>query len=235
MLILSIADVPAKLATWIGWFKALYPYLHTMAFRWVLGVLGLLISLAPWIVEFIKRRHSENKVSVAIASEKRLALYLIPHGENSPNVYLEVVNNGESALLSAQIRITGKSYGDGVKKFSYDGYWSDRTGQTYNALTGNHSKDYGAFTSIRIEKGKSALLRIAKMNTVNNRSISALSLVGIDEDLMWNFQKSETEPLPYFTLTVSIFGEGFTNTISRDFKIGPKTSYGPIEMAEVMA
>jgi hypothetical protein len=232
MNIMAIADAPAKLAVFHDWFIRLAPYLHTMTARWVLGIAGVLIASFPWIMEWNKNRHT---MSTAVPIIKRvLVAALIPHGENSPNVYLEVVNNGESAYLSAQFRILAKSYGDGVKKYAYDGFWSDRVSLTYDQSKGV-IKDYGRSMQSRVDAGKSDLLRVAEMDPVRKYGISTLRMVGIDEILQWDFEPNRNSELPFFTINVTIFGKDCSNPASAIYKLGPKTSCGPIEMMEVQA
>ena len=86
---------------------------------------------------------------------------------------------------------------------------------------------------VPIGKGKSHLLRIATMNQDNDYNQSTLDLVGIEEKLMWDFEPSQNSHLPHFVVRVKLFGEGLTNSISKDYKIGPKTFRGPVEMTEV--
>src|SRR5579872_6785202 len=86
MLILSIADVPAKAAIWNGWLRYLSPHLHTLGFRWFLGCLGILIALAPWIAEWAK---------------PRMKLLLTPSEGPSTQQMLTVRNLGKKDTFSA--------------------------------------------------------------------------------------------------------------------------------------
>jgi hypothetical protein len=240
MLILSIADVPAKLAIWSQWFKSLSPYLRTFPTRGALGCAGIFVCLAPWVFDWAKSwqivpRKSNLEIS-EIAPEKRdLNLELIPHGENSSEVYLEVINKSETTKMSAQIRVLSKSYGDGVKKYGYEGFWS---GPIF-AIQGWDKvlpvRDHGERTSVVIPSEKSHLLRIASVDLNHDHGQCTLSLVGIEEKLMLDFEPTPNSHLPFFVLNVKFFGEGFVNTISRDYKVGPKTFRGPMEMTEVTA
>jgi hypothetical protein len=163
---------------------------------------------------------------------KTLKLKLVPHGENSPDLYLEVVNLSNTAQISAEIRVVKKSYGEGVKRYPYVGIWS---GPIFAMEGWNQMmpvRDHGERTKISISKGKSHLLRIGAMNQDDNYNQSTLDLVGIEEKLMWDFEPTPNSHLPFFVLNVKIFGEGFTNTISKDYKVGPKTFRGPTEMME---
>jgi len=175
------------------------------------------------------------QIFLAWAAPKKLHLRLTPHGENSSDVYLEVTNGSNSTRMSAQIKVLRRSYGDGVKKYCYTGIWS---GPKYAKEGWNHVqpvRDHGEKTSVAIDTGKSHLLRIATILD-KEHGLCTLALVGIEEEkLMWDFEPTPNSHLPFFVLNIKLFGEGFPNTISRDYKVGPKTFRGAMEMTEVVA
>ena len=164
---------------------------------------------------------------------KHLALTLIPHGDNDRNVYLEVCNLSDSAHISAQIRVLSKSYGEGVKKYAYNAWWSGPIYSDGNWSNPQHKRDHGKKTSVCIDKDKSHRLRIAEVEPEDGYGISMMSLVAIDESLKWDFEPTPNSHLPFFLINIKLFGEGFTNIISKDYKVGPKTFRGPMGMTEV--
>lgn len=240
MLVISIADVPAKLLVWKGWYVRFAPYLHTMTARWVLGVLGILITLVPWIADWAKSwqiipRKPNSEVSEITSEKRELGLGLIPHGDNSSEVYLEVINNSETTQMSAQIGVLSRSYGDGVKKYRYTGIWSGPIFAMENWNEVQPVRDHGKRTSVVITSGKSHLLRIASVELNDDYGQCTLSLVGLEEKLMWDFEPSPKNHLPFFVVQVQLFGEGFVSPPPKNYRVGPKASIGPMDMVEVPA
>jgi hypothetical protein len=89
--VISLADIPAKLAIWQGWFTS-----HTMVFRWILGVIGILIALAPWIADWRK---------------PRMELRLTPSEGPGTEQILIVRNLGKKDTFSAFCEIIGHPNG----------------------------------------------------------------------------------------------------------------------------
>ena len=225
MLILSIADVPTKLAVWIGWMRWLSPHLHTIAGRWVVGLTGIAISLSPWFVEWTRNNPKE------VSQEKTLELELISHGQNSPLLCLEVKNKGEDVKLSATIRVVSRSYGGPVDTRPYIGQW---TLLTYKRRFGDHRPKPTA-PVVTIPSGTHRILEIARQDPENGRGndISEAKLVGFDEFLRWDFEPKLNSNLPTFRLHVEFRGEGISKTTSKLYDVGPVAACGPLGMTEV--
>ena len=135
--------------------------------------------------------------------------------------------------MSAQIGVLRRSYGEGVKKYRYTGIWSGPIFAMENWNEVQPVRDHGERTSVVITSGKSHLLRIASVELNDDYGQCTLSLVGLEEKLMWDFEPSPKNPLPFFVVQVQLFGEGFVSPPPSDYRIGPKTSIGPMEMTEV--
>jgi hypothetical protein len=213
LLVISVSEVPAHLAMWSGWFKALVPHLKTAHARLILGLAGAAICLSPWAIEFRK------------LLRKRPNLSFTPHGDSDTHVYLEVTNHGASDDFSVQLKIIGCSRGGGFKKYSYIGQWRQFR---------SHVEDTPSSQSARIETGMSKLLKIANAAPEAGPKTSEMSLVGIGESVVWNKSPEESD-LPFFVLSFTFFGKNHTVPMSRSYRVGPRTSFGPIAMEEVTA
>jgi hypothetical protein len=161
---------------------------------------------------------------------KKLNLRFVPHGDNSPNVCLEVFNDNAMTKISARIRVLSRSYGQGVKQYGYDGVW---VGPDFSLNNRKHLPTQGHNTSVKVAKGKSENLLIATIRERLHGQLT-LDLMGIEEKLMWDFEsKSDSPPLPHFVLQIEFFGEGVDKPVPKIYRLGPKHSYGPVGMEEV--
>jgi hypothetical protein len=237
MLIISIAEVPAKLLIWRGWYLSLVPHLHTTSARWLLGFLGIAISLAPWIVEWVKSwqiipRRLPAEVAEATQEKRGLDLELIPHGHNSPLLCLEVKNKGDDVKITATIRVVSRSYGGPVDTRPYIGRW---TLLTYKRRFGDH-RPKPTVPVVTIPSGNHRILEIAKQSPENGRGndTSAAYLVGFGEFLRWDFEPKSDSNLPSFRLQIEFLGEG-TKPLCKLYDVGPVAACGPLGMTEVTA
>lgn len=228
MLILSIADVPTKVAIWHGWFTRLAPHLHTLTFRWILGIAGIAICLAPRIAEWCKPK----KENIAVADQTRpLNLELIPHGSNSPLLCLEVRNRGDGIHVTATVRVVSRSYGGPVNTRPYMGQW---TLPDYKQSFRDTRKKPTA-SSVTIPSNAHAILEIARQSPENGRGndISVADLVGFNEYLQWEFEQKADSSLPSLRLRDEFQAKGVPETICKIFDVGPVHAYGPLGMTEV--
>jgi hypothetical protein len=174
--------------------------------------------------------------TVAVASqttEKTLSLKLVPHSENSPEVVLEVLNQGDDTVtLSAKLLIISKSTGD-FKTFPFDGLWAATS--TYRQVRAAGVQKFSTKT-VRVESGRSENLRVVFTESESIfGTLQEMQLEGIDESILWNFDPSESDRLPSFVLQISIFGEGIKSPITKTYKVGPKAYCGPFQMIEAVA
>ena len=168
--------------------------------------------------------------------EPALQLALIPHGDQDAEVYLEVINEGDPINLSAQLRIVGLSTRDSFKGYGYKGRWSNTLPSPNRGSWRNPpqtAQEHGHGTEVKVGTGKSHLLRIASVSERDRYNQYTLTLVGIEESVIWDFSPEQNRNLPFMILEIKIFGEGFTKPESHTYKVGPKAFQGPIEMVEV--
>jgi hypothetical protein len=165
--------------------------------------------------------------------EKVLDLTLTPHGDNSAELCLEVMNNGEPTKFTAQMRVLSRSYGDGVNGRPFDGCWAPSSSLKKRW---DDTRPNPQYSSVTIPSGRSRLLQISRQNPENgSNQISEADLVGLNESLRWDFEHKPNSHLPFFTLQIDIFGEGYTKYPTKIYKVGPVKSVGPLGMTEVTA
>jgi len=191
---------------------------HWPAVYWAL--IGCLIAMiAVW---FLTRQPLSREIQIADhAPEKVLNLKLIPHGDNDTSAYIEVLNQGETATVDAQLRIVGLSTGRSFKKLSFVGKWRGE----YAGLFTDH---------VRIESNKSCLLALAKVDPKAGLNEQEMTIVGIDgESVRWLSYSSQNQDLPHYSIQITLISSGYPKTVSATYKVGPKTSHGPFQMMEV--
>jgi hypothetical protein len=195
-------------------------------------VAGLFLFFRPKAHKQWARVESTDQAKVKIVNtEPILKLALIPHGDNDSEVYLEVVNEGKLVDLSAQLRITKVSTGAACKKYGFDGQWKASL-DYYDVLTEQTERSE---SSVSIETGKSRLLRIASIDSESRLgSTMEMRLTGISESIRWFFDPTANDKLPFFELEVRLLGKGYSS-ISKTYKVGPRTYAGPLQMMEVPA
>jgi hypothetical protein len=221
----------------IPWVVHTQPGLPILAKRMLMIFLVGVVwaSLSVWITsgdvkasEVIGQSHTQTNIT----EKQKLCLELIPHGINSPDLFLEVINNGEPTELTAKIRILSRSYGDGVKGYAFDGLWD---GPAFSVSSRRRIPTQGGRTSVHVKTGDNALLRIASMRPELAHGQSIMDLVNIKEKLMWDFEQKPNSDLPFFTLQIQLLAEGFLKPKPKIYKVGPTHAYGPIGMTEVPA
>jgi hypothetical protein len=178
----------------------------------------------------LPRLTNNEPQNVAASVVVKPVLKLIPHGDNSPEVILEVLNLGDPVNLTASLRILSVSTGNVFKGFAYEGLWS--VTPTWQQLRSGVQER--STKKVWIDKGQSKRLRIASTESESRPNvIQEMTLSGIDESIRWDFSPDAANKLPFFTLQISLFGRGINEPITRTFKVGPKTYYGPLQMTEV--
>jgi hypothetical protein len=191
-------------------------------------------SLSVWVTSGIPNKDSEpvEHLSSQI-TVKELDLLLIPHGNNSPLLCLEVKNKGDDAKIAATIRVISRSYGGPVDTRPYAGRW---TLLSYKRRFGDHRATPTA-TAVTIPSGDHRILEIARQHPENGRGndISEAKLVGFGEFLRWDFEPKVDSKLPTFRLDIEFRGEGIPKTISKLYDVGPVAACGPLGMTEVTA
>jgi hypothetical protein len=186
----------------------------------------IVTPLLAWLVQGIV-----NAVRRIRRPHQRCPLTLIPHGDKDTDVYLEVVNEGDPVSVSAQLRVVGVSTGVSFKQYAYDGEW--RATLTFQDVRYG-TIPYRSTKGVHIETGKSKLLRIATFFIPREAfGDSNMSLVGINESIMWDIELKPGEVLPFFVVQIVLLCKGYRKSIIRKYRVGPIKSYGPIEMVEV--
>jgi hypothetical protein len=225
---------PKWLPPVIGLCCALVAHLrHMPVTEWALVALAALIVAAQLL--FWKFPHgvaatsgqSTFPVPVNIAdTPPKLNLELTPRGDNSPNLYLEVVNQGETVNLSASLRIQSMSTGKPFNGFAYEGLWV--SGQARSGVQERTSK------IARLTNQASRLLKIASIESASRPGVTqVMELTGINETIMWDFSARSTMALPFCILEVKLLGPDCNEPVRTMFKVGPKTGSGPLQMQEV--
>jgi hypothetical protein len=197
--------------------------------------LSILVLLAVFTTAFMSTGKQPDIPTAAVDTlqETALDLILIPHGDNSSELCLEIKNNVEPVKLTAQIRVMSRSYGDVVDTRPYEGWWNPRS--SYKQRFGD-TRDIPHYLSVEIARGRSRTLRIATASSDNGScSISEAKLAGSGEFLRWDFEPNPDSHLPFWIINVELFGEGITKTVSNNFQVGPKAFRGPLGMQEVSA
>lgn len=155
-----------------------------------------------------------------------------PTKMNGAILFLEVLNTNANTRVSAQLRLVGKSYGDGLKSHAYTGLWD---GPDFDVSSRRKMKAQGSRADTYISKDKTELLRIMRIEPQPSYGNFTAWMEGIEEKLMWNVEQKTGDKLPYFELQVQIFGEGFDTPKTQHFRVGPVDNYGRIGMTEVLA
>lgn len=220
---IALADIPAKLAIWGRWFAVLSPHLHRLTFRVILGCVGMLICMTPWILELLKPK-------AIVTVEPVLNLTLSPHGENSESLYLEVMNNASPVSLSAEVHILSIFPKRSFKTRKFDGSWAidvrvERWKSPHEQL----------IPKITIESSRSKRLKLASVISPVGVGPQIMELVGIDECLVWELLPLREHLLPYMEIEIILAGSGYSIPLIKKYKVGPRTSSGPLQMTEVTA
>jgi len=207
MTLLAIADEPAQFATWAGWFRALSPHLHTDAFRWVLGVVGTLIALAPWIVEWCK---------------PSISVLLLPSSGSRTQMDLRVTNTGARREFYAQCEFIALRHSPNpLAQVTYSLKWESVKGKRLFLGKGESAN---------------LLIARATQDHINAfAEMELLGLYGEEvKRYEWaGWETSSREVLPEFDLRISIFGDGTKKPLQRLYTLRPKTFHGPLEMLEI--
>ena len=161
-------------------------------------------------------------------AEKSLNLELVPHGDASTKLILDVTNNGTPLAISASLRIIGSNSPNLFKTESYKGTWIVLRGRR----TGRQNPTYLSLTT-QIDMHGTEKLLIARAHAPQDLSTSRMKLSGIDENIAW--ENTTKGQLPYFDIEVKLIGAGYPNTLVRRYRVGPKKARGPLEMTEVSA
>jgi hypothetical protein len=219
MLLISIADIPAKVAIWAGWFKALAPRLHTLTGRWILGLLGISIALLPWAVEWF------NSVRAGPTTKEPLPpsidIQVTPDNGPKPEQYLDVTNQGEQTLFRA--------YGQIVS--------ADGTPNAY--ATGKFSLGWSeaGMPAITIPKHAHGKILVATFEDIVPHSFFQMSIKqlngnnGFKERDMSRWYAGD-KVLPLYRLEVTIIADGTENPWVGQFSLTPETNVGPLKMEE---
>jgi hypothetical protein len=92
------------------------------------GILGWVLDAFDFFVVIFLFNELMAKFDVGkpaiVWSLKLLDLSFAAHGENNPLLCLEVKNNGETAKITATIRVVSRSYGEPVNTRPYTGQWT---------------------------------------------------------------------------------------------------------------
>jgi hypothetical protein len=206
MLIISIADLPSKLAIWSGWFTALFLYLHPMVVRWLLGSLGVLIALVPWIVEWFK---------------PRISVLLLPTSGNRPQMDLRVTNTGARREFYAQCEFVAlRNSPNPLSQITYSLKW-----ESTNSKKLFLEKD---------ESVNLLIARAKRIPGDDFSQMELLGLSGEEVTRYgWaGWSTNSREVLPEYDLKISIFGTGTNRPLERVYTLKPKAFYGPLEMVE---
>jgi hypothetical protein len=187
----------------------------------------------PYLVHLdtMRRVGQDNKrrTQTEVAPPPNLNLRLTPHGDNSPQVVLEVLNQGDTVNLSAQLRITGVSTRRLFKTYPFNGQWKSELTSTdfYN----QQSESY--VENVRLEPQRSRLLKIASIASLVYGQ-QEMELFGIDEEsVKWDSDPRQNQELPYFIVQITLIAKGYSEVVNVTYKIGPKTTLGPFQMTEI--
>jgi hypothetical protein len=167
--------------------------------------------------------------NVTASAISKPVLRLIPHCDNSPQVVLEVLNQGDTVTLFAQLRITGVSTRRLFKTYPFNGQW--KTELTAVDFYNQQSESY--VESVRLEPNISRLLKIASIGSLAYGQ-QEMELLGIDEEsVKWDINPSHNQELPYFIIQITLVAKGYSEAVNVTYKVGPKTTLGPFQMTEV--
>jgi hypothetical protein len=207
-----------KNAPWPVWmFLALFTQLAV--------ILPLLVMVS------IKRRKEIEEREKSIIPEQVLDVVVIPHGDNSEAIYLEVTNNSKTTRFSAEVRIIDVFPKRLFKTHKFEGSWPVYV----KATEWSHAYE-DLRHEMQIEANKSKRLKLAHVSSksvgIGNQSVK---LVGIDGEAMTWELPLKGQVLPYLEIEVILVGKGYTKPVIRQYKLGPATPVGPLEMKEIVA
>jgi hypothetical protein len=217
VLIGTIADLPAQFLIWRGWFTWLAPYLHTLKFRWFLGIVGILISLSPWIWEWI------NSVKVNI------------RGVDGPNkdARLVVTNLRVGRKFSVECEIVAqRNIPNDMPNNHFPLKWANNKDKL-SLLTKDQSAEIVVATwDISYKSPFFACMSIAEWADSPVETYSCL--VKSQEHIAWaSWFPESPDALPEFDLRITVVGEDASRAFIKGFTLRPKTPRGPLELIPI--
>jgi hypothetical protein len=190
-------------------------------------------ALSVWVTSGVPNKEYEPDGHLSQINAKELNLLLIPHGDNSPLLCLEVKNKGDDVKITATIRVVSRSYGGPVDTRPYTGKW---TLLSYKKRWDDYRPE-PTVSEVTIPSGNHRILEIARQDSENGlgNDISEAKLVGFDEFLRWDYEQKPDSKLPFFRLQIEFLAEGVSKSLCKLYDVGPVHAYGPLGMTEVTA
>lgn len=204
LLILGIADVPSKILVWRGWYTSIAPHLHTMTARWVLGIVGVLIALFPWFVEWAK-----PVVDVQVTST----------GGAGPSLEIIVENTGSPRRFAVQCELLAlRNSPKPLRRDRFTLKWADSAEQ-WITLAQNHSAKASLATWEMDHKTAFASMSIVECSDKSLRRVE------------WSgWAVKSTEKLPEYDLKITVLGEGTRKSSIKTFTLRPAKWISPLEL-----
>jgi hypothetical protein len=207
MLLLSLIDIPEKMHLWSKWIDQGFPHQHPIICRAILGTIGILMALAPWIREWCR---------------PRISVTLTPTSGQRSRMELRVTNTGGSREFYADCETVAlRNSPNSLEKVIYSLKWESsdtkrlllKKGESANLLIANGKQNQqDAFAEMELVG-----LRGGKLDRY--------------EWAGWHLSTKETPP--EYDLKISIFGDGTKAPLARVFTLRSKTFHGPLEMFAV--
>jgi hypothetical protein len=216
--------VTALLLAFVTWLRhAPWPVWMFLALFFQMAII---LSLFVMNTRRIQRETEDREKNVI--TEPVLDITVVPHGDNSEAVYLEVTNNSSTVWLSAEVRIIDVFPQRAFKGYRFEASWVVlvKTQDWMNA----HEK---LVHEIQIETSKSKRLKLAHVVSPISVGTQVVELIGIDdEDITWEVP-FRGQALPYIEMEIILAGKGYAKPVMKRYKVGPSKSTGPLQMTEI--
>ena len=165
--------------------------------------------------------------TLPIKEQAVLDIDLTPHGNNSDAMYLEVMNNGSPTAFSAEVHILRFFPSKEFKTHKFDGRWVILVTRVewmdpYEEL----------IPEIKIGTNRSKRLKLASVVSPVGSGMQIVQLEGIDEFINWELPVVD-QILPYVDIEIMVIGNGYPRPVTKQYRLGPRTPVGPLEMKEI--
>jgi len=204
MLVISIADIPAKALIWEGWFASFAPHLHTLTARCIGGVGGLVIALVPRLYDWAR-----PKVEVTLR----------PINGAGTSALIVVKNDGADRRFAVQCELLAlRNSPNKLREDHFTLKWNDSDEPWTTLVCGQSAKVLLATWQIdhRVGFASMSILELAEKST---------KLV---ESAGW--VTSAPEKVPEYDLRITVLGEGTRKPLTKEYTLRPARWTGPLEI-----